>query len=531
MTKFRVLVGDSLSAEGLSVFDGYDQIEVVCKNGLEGEELAAEVRASDAVLVRSKPVITADILANPGKCKVIGRAGIGVDNVDIAAATANGVIVMNTPGGNSVTTAEHSVAMLFSVARTIPQAHAKLTQGNWDKKAHTGAELYNKTLGVVGLGNIGRIVADRARGLKMKVVGFDPYVTKEQAEDIGIELASLDEIYTRADFITLHVPLTDGTKGLINKEVFAKMKPTARIVNCARGGIVDEADLVEALDAGEIAGAALDVFASEPVPADSPLLNHPKIIMTPHLGASTVEAQVNVAVQVAEQVAAYLTKGDIRNAVNAPALSGETVAALGAQLDLARILGKLHHQLQKGGISDVSMHFHGDFVRYDLEPVVREVLVGLLAGTVDQSVNVINVREIAAKRGVQVNVASSRKGSAYSASIEVQVTTSEATHTIVGAVFGAQEVRIVRFDDFLLEGIEPEGNILLIHNSDKPGAVGEVGSYLGNAGINIARLQVSRNRNDGVAMMFFQLDSDITEEQRLGLEQLETVESVTVLSL
>jgi D-3-phosphoglycerate dehydrogenase len=531
VAKYTVFVADSLSDEGLAVFDQYPDIEVVKETGLKGEELAAKTRESDAVLIRSAVNYTAAELANPGKCKVIGRAGIGVDNVDIAAATEAGVIVMNTPGGNSVTTAEHSLAMLFAVARTLPQAHAKLAQGNWDKKAHKGVELYNKTLGVVGLGNIGRIVADRAKGLKMKVIGYDPYVSKEKAEEYGIELVDLDGIFDRSDFISLHIPLTDATKNLVNAERMKQMKPTARIVNCARGGIVDEDALVEALDAGEIAGAALDVFAQEPLSKDSPLVGHPKVVTTPHLGASTHEAQVNVAVQVAEQVAEFLTKGDILNAVNAPALSGETVAALGAHMQLARILGHMQLQLLDSGYKKVTVRLQGDFVRHDIEPVVRAALVGLLDGTVEQAVNTINVREVAKARGIEIEVNSAEASKDYSASIAMEVHTDNGSHELVGAVFGDDEIRLVRFGEYQLEGMTPEGCILAVQNGDQPGVVGAVGTLLGEEGINIARLQVSRNRNDGQAMMFFQVDSDITDEQKAKLEALGQVQNVQVLTL
>lgn len=531
MAKYRVLVADALSDEGLAVLKQHPDIEVVKILKLKGEELAKELRQSDCVLVRSQPQITADVLKDAGKCRIIGRAGIGVDNVDVAAATAAGIIVMNTPGGNSVTTAEHTLAMLFAVARTLPQAHAKLAQGVWDKNNHTGAELYNKTLGVIGLGNIGGIVADRAKGLKMKILGFDPYVTAEKAAEKGIELATLDEIYQRADFITLHIPLSDETRNMISTKQFAMMKPTARIINCARGGIIDEAALLVALNEGKIAGAALDVFETEPVPAGHPLLNHPKIVTTPHLGASTVEAQVNVAVQVCEQAVAYLIHGDIRNAVNAPTVSGEVVKALGPQLKLGQILGKVHRQLLTGAVQAVSVKFVGDFVRYDLEPVVREVLVGLLEGTLEQAINAINVREVANKRSIEVQVSSSKKSTGYSASVEVEVRSASGSLTLVGAVFGDNEVRLVRFGEFHLDGIEPEGTIVAIQNGDKPGVVGAVGTFLGQNNINIARLQVSRNRKDGQAMMFLQIDGALPDTVRQELAKLDAVKSVAVLRL
>lgn len=533
MTTHRILVADNISKEGLALLREYDDIEIkVIPAKLTGEALQAELAEAEGLLVRSQPKVPAEVLSKPGKCKVIGRAGIGVDNVDVEAATAAGIIVMNTPGGNAITTAEHSLAMLFAVARRLPQAYAKLQAGDWDKKSFVGAELSGKTLGVVGLGNIGTIVADRARGLKMEVLGYDPYVTAEKAEKIGVSLATLDEIWEKADFITLHVPLVDATRNLISTEQFKKMKPTARLVNCARGGIVDEAALIEALDAGEIAGAALDVFVNEPLTGDSPLLGHPKLITTPHLGASTVEAQVNVSVMVARQVADYLSKGDIRNAVNAPSVSGETVRALGAHLTLGRKIGSLHRQLLEGGLKRVEIRCLGELAKLDYEPVVREALVGLFTGMVAQTVNVVNVRSIATKRGVEIQVATAGKGeTAYNSALEVTVVTDKKTHTVSGALFGREDGRIVRFGEYLLEGITPEGSILALRNDDTPGVIGQVGTVLGKLKINIAQMQVSRNSSDKAAMMFVRLDAPIAEEVLTALAEQPAVQWARLLQL
>lgn len=530
MAEYRVLAADNLSDEGLAVLAKYPEIEVkIISAKIDKDTLRAELLEADALLVRSQPKVPADVMEGNKRCKVMGRAGIGVDNIDTEAATANGVIVMNTPGGNSITTAEHALAMLFAVARGLPQAHAKLQAGDWDKKSFVGAELNAKTLGVVGLGNIGAIVADRARGLKMNVIGYDPFLTEDKADELGVKLVSLEEIYKQADFITLHVPMTDDTRGMIGKEQFAMMKSTARLVNCARGGIVDEEALLVALDEGQIAGAAFDVYATEPLPSDSPLLGHAKLITTPHLGASTVEAQVNVSVMVARQVAEFLVKGDVRNAVNAPSISGETVRALGAHLELGRKIGGMHRQLQESACKKVEIKLSGEIASLDFEPVVREVLVGLLDGTVEQPVNVVNVRSIATRRGIEVQVSSTKKGTTYTSSVEVVVSSDTDSHTLAGAVFGADDARIVRFDDFLLEGISLGGTVLALYNDDKPGVIGAVGGFLGENAVNIAQMQVSRNRHDSSAMMFVELDGEISLELLQEMEKIPSITWVKVL--
>src|SRR6266851_985798 len=381
---FRVLLSDSLSPQGVDVLKRHPQISVDIKTGLSPSELAVIIGSYDALVVRSATKVTREVIDRANALKIIGRAGVGVDNVDLDAATRRGIVVMNSPLGNSVTTAEHTISMMMAMARHIPAAHAALLAGKWERSKFTGSEVCNKTLGIVGLGNIGRIVADRAIGLKMKVIGFDPILTAEAAARIGVEKVELDELLRRADFITLHAPLTDETRGLIGATAFAVMKKGVRVINCARGGIVNETALLEALQSGKVAGAALDVFVEEPPPLDHPLLRHPHVIATPHLGAATDEAQVQVAVDIANQVVEFLTEGTIRFAVNIPALSVKELEMLGPHLSLSEKLGRLAAQLIAGTPEQVTVGFTGEAANLRGEPVIAAVLKGLLSGFLDQ---------------------------------------------------------------------------------------------------------------------------------------------------
>ncbi|MFQ5901340.1 MAG: phosphoglycerate dehydrogenase, partial [Thermodesulfobacteriota bacterium] len=462
----KVLVSDKLSEKGIEIFRNTPGIEVDINTGLTPEELKKTIKAYNGLAIRSGTKVTSDIIDAAENLKVIGRAGIGVDNVDIDAATKRGIVVMNTPGGNTVTTAEHAIAMMFSLSRNIPQATSSMREGKWEKKRFEGIELYNKTLGILGVGKIGSIVADRAIGLKMKVIAYDPYISEETANRIGIELVSLDDLYKRADFISIHLPLTPDTRNMIDAKAFKEMKEGVRLITCARGGIVNENDLYEAIKSGNVVGAALDVFESEP-PEKSPLFSLEEVILTPHLGASTTEAQENVAIDIAGQISDYLLKGIIRNAVNVPSVSPEVVATVGPYLSLAEKLGSLQGQLVTDNIEEVTVEYSGDVVDYDIAPITIAALKGLLQHILDQYVNYVNAPMIAKERGIKVVEVRSQRPIDFASSIVIKIKGKGGESLIEGALFGKNDTRIVRINKFLFDAV-PEGDILILHNYDKP---------------------------------------------------------------
>lgn len=484
----KVLVSDSLADEGIEILERAEGIEAVNRPGASPEELLELIADAEGLVIRSNTKVTAEVIAKAEKLRVVGRAGIGVDNVDLEAATARGVIVVNTPSGNNITTAEHAIALLVSLARHIPQATASLKQGKWEKKKFTGMELYNRTLGVIGVGNIGRIVAERAKGLGMRVVVCDPHVSADAAARMDLELVSFDEMLDRADAVTVHVPKTKETTGLLGREAFNKCKPGLLVINAARGGIVDEAALLDALDSGKVGGAGLDVFVEEPPPADHPLLKHERVICTPHLGASTDQAQVNVAVAVAEQVRDYLLSGVIRNAVNAPSISPELMDKMRPYVILGEKIGRFQGQLCPGAIEQVEVEYAGDVATLDVAPITIAVLKGLLEPVSDR-VNMVNAPVIAQERGIKVVEAKASRTQDFASTISVRVKGCD-DRLIAGAVFHGGQPRIVRVDDFMLEAI-PDGPTILLTNQDQPGVVGTIGSLLGEAGINISRMQLA----------------------------------------
>ncbi len=525
----KVLVSDNLGEIGVKMFQEADGIDVDVKVGLAPEELKKIIGNYDALVIRSATKVTEDILDAANNLKVIGRAGIGLDNVDIPAATKKGVVVMNTPGGNVVTTAEHTIAMLLSLSRNIPQGTSSLKEGRWDKKKLQGREIFNKTLGVIGLGKIGSIVADRARGLKMQVIVYDPFVTPENIEKAGYESVSIDELYKRADYITIHVPKLKDTIGLIDKKAFDQMKDGVMIINCARGGIVNEADLYDAIKSGKVAGASLDVFETEP-PGSSPLFELDKFICTPHLGASTKEAQTNVAVAVAKQIINFLQNGTILNAVNVPSITGELLEKLGPYLTLADKLGCLQAQLAKGPIKEVIVEYKGDFQGLDLSPVTTAVLKGLLDYAVKDDVNFINAHVVANDRGIKVTETTSFDSEDYLNLVTAKTVTEETAHTVAGTIFGKKEPRIVKINNFRLEMI-PDGHLTLINNLDKPGAIGSIGTALGEHGINIGRMQVGQELDGERNIIFLQTDTSIKDDVLEKLRNLPLVKSVIPFEL
>ena len=526
----KVLISDSMSERCVEIFKNAPGLQVDVNTKLKPEELKKVIKDYHALVVRSATKVTAQIIEAADNLKVVGRAGTGVDNIDMQAATKKGIVVMNTPGGNTITTAEHAVSMLMALARKIPQATASMRKGEWEKKKFEGTEVTSKTLGILGVGNIWSVVADRAQGLRMNVIAYDPYLSQEAANRMGVELVSLDELYKKSDFISIHVPLTNETKNLVNKDAFAKMKKGVKIINCARGGIVNEKDLCDAIKVGIVSSAALDVFEKEPTPPDNPLLQMEEVILTPHLGASTAEAQENVAIAIAEQIVDYLIKGTIRNAVNVPSVPAELLANLGPYITLAEKLGIFQGQILKGGIEEVTIEYSGDVVSYDVAPVTIAAIKGLLDQLMDQQVNFVNAPFVAKERGIKVIEIKSSRAIDFASSITIKVKTKEEENLIEGALFGKKEPRIVRIDKFFLDAV-PEGYLLVLHNYDKPGVIGNVGTLLGSGNINIARLHLGRQAVGGEAVSVWNIDTPLPTDLLSKLLKLPHMISAKVVRL
>jgi D-3-phosphoglycerate dehydrogenase len=532
--RYRVLLSDSLGPEGLARLREQPDLDIEARPGIPKDELCAIIKDFHALIVRSGTKVTADVIARADQLRVIGRAGIGVDNVDVDAATKRGIVVMNTPGGSNVTTAEHAIAMLMALARSIPQAAAAVRAGEWPRNRWLGTEVCNKVLGIVGLGNIGAIVAERALGLRMKVIAFDPFVTPEGAARLRVELVTLEQLFARADFITIHTPLTAETRGLVGADAIARMKNGVRIINCARGGIVDETALAAAIQSGKVAGAALDVLETEPAVAGHPLLALEQVICTPHLGASTGEAQVGVALAIAKQVAEFLTTGTIQNAVNAPSLSPEILQVLRPFLLLGEKLGALAAQLCGEGPREIEVRASGEVAEREVRALRTAVLRGfldrLLDLKLDYSVNYVNAPGIARDRGIRVVEATSQGSGDYLNAIDVRVVAPTRTTTVQGAVFGSDTVRLTRINGFRMEAV-PEGYIVLLHNRDVPGVVGRVGTLLGENRINIAGLELGREHVGGMALSLFHVDDPVPDDVLVQLRTLPQVVSAELLKL
>jgi D-3-phosphoglycerate dehydrogenase len=508
---FRVLVADDLAARGLEILAASQKIQVEVRTGLTPAELAQAIRGYHGLVVRSATKVTAAILESADALRIIGRAGIGTDNIDVAAASRRGIIVENTPGGNATTAAEHALCLLLAMVRFVPQATASIKAGRWEKKRFRGVELTGKTLGVVGLGNIGRIVCERARGLKMEVLVYDPFVGAEAAERLGAELVGLDELCTRSDFITLHTPLTPETRGIIGAAALGRMKRGVYLVNAARGGLVDEDALLAALDSGQVAGAALDVFVNEPPDPGSRLVQHERVICTPHLGASTGEAQEKVGVEVAEQLVAFAERGEVRNAVNAHAVRAELLPRVGPWLDLAQRLGRLLAQLlpRGEGIGEVEIETSGEVTELAGETVGDAALAGLLASSCDGMVNDVNARLLAEERHLPVTEVRRPRGPNFDAVVTVRSRGGGAgVRAVTGTVFQVGETpspRLVQVDDTVVDAAL-EGHLLVVHNVDRPGVIGAVGTLLGQRGINVSHLHVGRGSG---ALMVWQIDGEL----------------------
>ena len=523
----RVLIADKMDPRAAEIFRGRG-IETDEKPGLSGDELAKIIGDYDGLAVRSSTKVNAAAMdAGLPRLKVIGRAGIGVDTIDVPAASARGIVVMNTPFGNSITTAEHAIAMLFALAREIPDANESTQAGKWEKNRFMGVELSGKTLGLIGCGNIGSIVADRAHGLKMKVVAYDPFLSPERAVELGVDKAELDELLARADFITLHTPLTDQTRGILSREALARTKPGVRIVNCARGGLIDEAALKDGLDSGHVAGAALDVFQEEPA-KDNPLFGTRGLICTPHLGASTTEAQVNVAIQIAEQMSDYLLLGGITNAVNVPSLSAEEAPRLKPYMGLAEKLGRLVGQIAGTEIRSIDVEVEGAAAELNIKPITGAVLSGLMR-TWSDTVNMVNAPYLAKERGLAVREIRNEGEGDYHTLVAVTVGTDHGPKRVEGTLFGTRAPRLVKIFGILVEA-ELTGQMIYIVNDDAPGFIGALGTRLGENKINIATFNLGRHEAGGEAVALVAVDDPIAPEVTRQLHELPGVREVVPLS-
>ncbi|HEX8845949.1 MAG TPA: phosphoglycerate dehydrogenase [Pyrinomonadaceae bacterium] len=528
----KIFVADDVSEMGLEPLRAAG-FEIEKRTGLKGDELRAAVRDCEGLVVRSETKVTPELMDAATRLRVIGRAGVGVDNIDVAAATSRGLVVMNAPDGNTITTAEHTIALLVSLARRVPQANGSLRAGRWERKHFIGVELQGKTLGIVGLGRIGRVVASRARAFGMNIIAYDPFIAPDQARDLELELGTLDEVFARADFLTVHTPLTADTRGIINAQAFSKMKRGVRVINCARGGLVDERALLAAIKEGIVAGAALDVFEQEPPPTDHPLLALEEVIATPHLGASTTEAQEGVALTVAEQMRDYLLTGALRGAVNVPALGAQELNILQPYVQLAESLGRFQAQLVDEAVREVNLEYAGEIVDLDAAPVTRAFLAGLLRD-MSARVNVVNAFLIAEERGIGVTASYKRAGSEFAPAIRTRVRTAGGEQVVAGTLFGGigsnSGGRITEINGFRIEAI-PHGHMLVTRNRDVPGVIGRIGTILGEHNVNISRFHLGRRERGGEAMAVIETDVALKDETLDKLRSFEPVISARQIEL
>jgi len=506
----KVLITDRFSTEGLEVFEQAAGLTVNYRPGLEPEELLGEVADCDALVVRSGTQVSAEVLEAAPRLRVIGKAGIDTENIDMAAATRRGVVVLNTPFGSATTSAEHTLAMLMALARKIPQGDRHMRLGFWEQEPFFGVEITGKTLGVLGAGKIGRLVVERALGLKMRVLVYDPYLSEESVLQMGAEQVEFETLLAQSDFLTMHMPLNEETENLLDERAFSKVKPGIRIINCAQGGLVDEQALLEALQARRVAGAALDVFATEPPERNHPLLSREDVIFTPHLRTSTLDAQTNVARQVASQIVAFLLRGEVENAVNVPSISAELLAVMRPYLVLAEKLGSFQAQYKAKGLEKVTVRFAGSVTDYPMQPLTVAALKGLLTPMLGEQVNFVNAPHLARERGITVVESKTSTSEGFSSLIELIVETADGEHSVSGALFGDEDIRIVRIDGFPVEAI-PEGCILVLRNHDRPGVIGFIGKVLAEAGVNIAMMNLSRRKIAGQAVSLITVDGEVPD--------------------
>ncbi|HWK21695.1 MAG TPA: phosphoglycerate dehydrogenase [Ureibacillus sp.] len=527
----NVFIADPLSEDGIFPLRQETDLNlnVIIDTGLTAEQLIAKIEDVHVLLVRSQTKVTREIIAAAKNLKLIGRAGVGVDNIDLAAATEHGVIVVNAPDGNTNSAAEHTIAMMTSLARHIPQAYNTLKNGVWDRKSYVGVELKNKTLGVVGFGRIGTEVAYRAKGQRMNVIAYDPFLTEERAKELGVTKGTVDEVVQAADFITVHTPLLPETRNLINKERFAIMKDGVRIINCARGGIIDEDDLYDAIVEGKVAGAALDVFVEEPA-TNHKLLTLPQVIATPHLGASTVEAQESVAVDVSNDIIKFFKTGTVTNPVNMPSIPKELLAQVEPFFELAEKLGKFLSQVTNEPIKEISLSYAGEVANYDVRPLTSNNLKGLLQKNHGENVNDVNARYLAERIGIKINEHKTTTAKGFTNLITVEVKTESEVHSVAGTLLNGLGARIVKVENFVVD-VVPQGHLLYIKNTDKPGAIGRVATKLADKDINIATMQVGRDQVGGTAIMMLTIDNEVTIEDLNYVAQLENIDEVKAITL
>ncbi|MBN1353281.1 MAG: phosphoglycerate dehydrogenase [Candidatus Omnitrophica bacterium] len=526
----KILISDPLSEAGIEILKSEEDFEVDVKPKLPPEELKKIIADYDALIVRSETKVTKDIIKHAKKLKYIGRAGVGLDNVDVNEASKSGIIVMNAPGGNAVSTAEHTFSLILALSRNIPQASASVKKGEWNRKKFMGIELYGKTLGVIGLGRIGTEVAKRAASFQMRVIAYDPFLLPEKAKSLGIESVDLDTLLKNSDYITVHTPLTDDTRHIINEGALKKVKKGVRIINCARGGIVDESALAKAIEDGVVAGAALDVYEKEP-PAESKIVGIDKVITTPHLGASTEEAQVNVAIDIATSIKNALSKKGIRNAVNVPSIEPELFKLIEPYLYIAEKIGKMQAQLAEGYIDKVKIKYVGDIVQHNLSHMTRSIMKGMLEPALEEKVNYVNAIVIAQERGIKINEEKTKEIEDFANLIAVEVETDKKNkNLIVGTLFTKIDPRIVKINQFYVD-VVPEGHMLVIHNMDKPGIIGELGSILGENKINIAAMSFGRVKQGGDAITLINVDSAVSEAVLKNISKANHIKEVKYVKL
>lgn len=526
---FKILVSDPLSEEGLKVLTCEKDFQVDVKLKLSPEELKKIIGDYDALLVRSGTKVTADIIACAKNLKIIGRAGVGLDNVDAAAATKQGIVVMNTPGGNTISTAEHTMSLMLALSRNIPQAYISMRKGEWERKKFLGVELYGKTLGIIGLGRIGSEVAKRALSFGMKVIAFDPFLTPDRAKSADVEPVELKDLLAGSDYITVHTPLSDETRHIISTEEIATMKKGVRLINCARGGIYDEKAVVEGINSGKIAGAAFDVYENEP-PKDSPLVDSDKILVTPHLGASTEEAQLNVALEIAQQVADALLARGIRNAVNMPYVEPETLKLLRPYIALAEKMGLLQAQLMKDPIKDVGISYAGTIIGHNTNPITMAFVKGLLTPALGEMVNFVNATIIADERGIKITESKTSQAEEFTHLITTTIKTKSETLSISGALFANNEPRIVKIDDYYMDAV-PSGCMIFITNKDLPGVVGQLGTILGKNNINIAAMTFGREEKGGKAISVCNVDGEVSDRIIEQIKKMDNIYDARFISL
>jgi len=526
----KILVSDPLSEEGLKILKDVKEFQVDVKTDLKPDTLKETIKDYDALIVRSATKVNKDIISAAAKLRVIGRAGVGLDNVDLEAATQKGIIVMNTPAGNTISTAEHTMSMILALSRNIPIANASMKKGEWKRSKFMGVELYNKSLGVVGFGRIGKEVAKRALSFGMKVLAYDPFLSKEVAESLGVEVVELKRILEEADYITFHTPLTDETKHMISAKELEIMKDGVRLINCARGGIIDEQALINAVKSGKVAGAALDVFETEPLPADSELLKLDNVVTTPHLGASTEEAQVNVAIEVAEIVRDALLGKGIRNAANYPCLEAEVCKVLEPYMLLSERLGAFTAQLVEGRFQELNISYSGEIIQHDTAPLTMAIVKGTLYPILKETVNFINATSLAKERNIKIREVKSSKEDEFVTLIKLELKTDKETRTVSGTLSSNKQPRIVKIDDYYVEAT-PVGRMIVIKNWDRPGIIGNLGTLLGKHGINIATMTFGREKQGGIAISVLNVDTPVSPEIFEAIRKTENILTVKEISL